>query len=209
MQVGDSFDIGVLNGPTGKASIMALDKASMRIEAKWGERPLLPPDIRLLVGMCRPATVRKLLSTVPTLGVRHLDFVSTGRTDPAYALASIWKDEEWRRRLVEGVEQSFDTYLPAVGVHDSLEDCCRNLPEGGKRLALDVYEGSRRLSEIPIQPRESVILAIGPERGWNQPDRKILTDSGFDLVSLNDKVLRVETAVVVGLTLVLAKMGLY
>jgi len=209
MQKGDSFDIGVINGPTGKALIVGLDKESLQVEASWGERPPLPPDIRLLVGMCRPATVRKLLSTIPTMGVRYLDFVSTGRTDSAYAKASIWKEGEWRRRFVEGVEQSFDTFLPEVEVADSLETYCRKLPERSNRLALDVYEGSRRLSTVSLQKGESITLAIGPERGWSATDRKILVENGFSLVSLNERVLRVETAVIVGLTLVLERLGNY
>ena len=209
MGVGDSFDVGVVNGPTGKATILSLRDDALKVAVEWKERPPLPPDIHLLIGMCRPATVRKILSTAPTLGIRGLHFVRSGRSDPSYARSGIWNDGEWRSRLLEGVEQAFDTFLPEVVVSDSLEEGIQQLPAAKHRLALDVYEGSQPLASVPLEREDSLVLAIGPERGWNEPDRVALRKGGFSLVSLNDRVLRVATAVVVGLTLVLAGMGIY
>lgn len=209
MRRGDSFDVGVVNGPAGKATISALCADELRIEVEWGQRPPLPPPVHLLVGMCRPATARKILGTVPTLGVRQMDFAATARSDPAYARASLWKEKEWRTRVVEGVEQAFDTYVPPVRVQASLADAIASLPDDCLRLALDVYEGSQRLSTIEVPAGVPVCLAIGPERGWDARDRDSLRRAGFDLVSLNDRVLRVETAVTVGLALLLARMGVY
>jgi 16S rRNA U1498 N3-methylase RsmE len=70
MRIGDSFDVGVVNGPVGKATILSLRTDSLMVAVDWKERPPLPPDIHLLIGMCRPATVRKILTTAPTLGIR-------------------------------------------------------------------------------------------------------------------------------------------
>lgn len=207
MQVGDRFDIGVLNGPAGKATVQRLDKESLTVSADWGERPPLPPDLHLLVGLCRPATVRKILSTAPTLGVRSVTFAGTGRSDPDYACSRIWRDGTWRRYLIEGVEQAFDTYRPAVRVHDSLEAALATAPERSERLALDVYESTESLGRHGIDAGRPVLLAIGPERGWNAADRKILLASGCRLCSAGTRVLRVETAVTVGLTLILRAMG--
>ena len=92
----------------------------------------------------------------------------------------------------------------------SLDEAVSSLPQRCRRLALDVYEGDSPLGEVKVDPSEGpVCLAVGPERGWDERDRKILRDSGFELVSLNERVLRVETAVTVGLTLLLHNMGIY
>ena len=207
MKEGDSFDAGVINGPAGKAHIVQLTATEMSVEVEWGARPPLPPPIHLLVGMCRPATARKILTTVPTLGVREVIFCPSGRSDPAYARSSLWTSEEWRTRLIEGVEQAFDTYLPPLHLPDSLGDAVSLLSHDTLRLALDVYEGSARLSAVMPDPQKPVCLAIGPERGWNANDRATLREAGFQLVSLNERVLRIETAVVAGLTLLLNKLG--
>jgi RsmE family RNA methyltransferase len=209
MGVGDTFDVGVVNGPAGKALIESLGEKELEIAVEWGDRPPLPPPVHLLVGMCRPATARKVLTTAPTLGVRSLSFAETGRSDPAYARASLWSGDEWRARLIEGVEQAFDTYVPPVETGAALVDAVAKLPRDGARLALDVYEGTRPLTSVQLGEDSPVCLAIGPERGWNKNDRQLLLKAGFELVSLNERVLRVETAVTVGLTLVLSAMGAY
>jgi len=41
-----------------------------------------------------------------------------------------------------------------------------------------------------------VQLAIGPERGWSNKERRFLRDMGFALAHLGQRVLRVETAMV-------------
>jgi RsmE family RNA methyltransferase len=209
MGVGDCFDVGVVNGVAGKAEITSLDKNEMEICVDWGIRPDLPPPVSLIVGMCRPPAARRILLMVPTLGVRELYFPQAGRSDPAYAKASLWRDNEWESRLIEGAEQAFDTYVPSVKAGDSLADTLDQLPEGRVKLALDLYEASDRLSGIEMDPGQPVILAIGPERGWSKADRELLRESGFQLVSLNDRVLKVETAVTVGLTLLNSKLGVY
>jgi RsmE family RNA methyltransferase len=207
MREGDSFDVGVINGPVGTARIIELSDTELTIKVEWGDRPLLPPPIHLLIGMCRPATARKILTTAPTLGVRELSFLPCGRSDPAYARASLWQGGEWRSRLIEGVEQAFDTYLPALHLPATLADALAGLPADASRLVLDVYEGSQPLSAALIPDGAPAILAIGPERGWNANDRALFRAAGFQMVSLNERVLRVETAVVVGLTLLLNRLG--
>ena len=209
MGVGDQFDVGVVNGPVGKATIHSLEEGRMDIRVGWGDRPPLPPPVILLVGLCRPATARKILTTVPTLGVRQLAFARTARTDPAYPKSSLWTTGEWRTRLLEGVEQSFDTYLPDLALTDTLSEAVAALPVKCRRLALDVYEGTSPLGQARLEPGKPVCLAVGPERGWDARDRKVLTDAGFELVSLNERVLRVETAVTVGLTLLLHNLGIF
>ncbi len=210
MKEGDSCDVGVINGPAGKATLERLDKGEMKVSVEWGEIPPPPPPVYLLVGLCRPATARKILTTVPTLGVRGLLFARTARSDPAYARSSLWTAGEWRQRLIEGCEQAFDTFLPELSLHEELGEAVEQTRQLDCRsFALDVYEGSRALSTVEVTAADPVCLAIGPERGWDANDRAILAGGGFKLVSLNQRVLRVENAVTVGLTLVLQRMGIY
>lgn len=207
LRVGDGFDVGVVNGPAGKAFVEALDGRSLKVRVEWAGYPPEPPPIHLLVGLCRPATVRKILTTVPSLGVREILFPACGRSDAAYGRSRIWRDGEWRQRLIEGVEQGFGTALPEVQRPGSLGEALEWLPAEGRRLALDVYEGTASLS-ASVPSTGPVILAVGPERGWNGDDRKVLRQGGFELVSAGRGVMRVETALVVGLAAVLGGLDL-
>jgi RsmE family RNA methyltransferase len=207
LKPGDHFDVGLVNGPTGKARIVSISASRLELEVTWGDVPALPPPVTLLIGMPRPATARKLLKETPTLGLRRLLFSATGRSDPAYARSRLWTSEEWRKLLQEGVEQAFDTHLPEVVRAASLEEGLAALPEAGTRLALDVYEGTCPLSEA-LPSTGSVVMALGPERGWNRDDRALLRGAGFTLVSMGKRVMRVETAAIAALTLAHARRGL-
>lgn len=202
-KVGDVFDIGVVNGPLGKGRVVGMEP--LTLAASWLERPQLPVPVHLLVGMSRPATMRKVLQTVSTLGVRALYFPVCQRTDPAYARASLWRPEQLRADLQIGAEQAFDTYLPEVRHGLSLAETLALLPTTRRRIGLDLYEARGRMQVGDSgDAEEAVCVAIGPERGWGRGDREVLRANGFELRQLPGRVMRVETAVVAALALVLA-----
>jgi RsmE family RNA methyltransferase len=53
-----------------------------------------------------------------------------------------------------------------------------------------------------------VVLAFGAERGWSAAERALLRESGFTFAHLGERVLRTETACLVAITLIRAKLGL-
>lgn len=200
LQAGDRFDVGVLNGPIGKATVTAVDDQSLTCRVDWAEIPPDPPPLWLLIGLCRPATARKILTTAPTLGVQGIFFLRSGRTDPAYARSRLWRDGTAHSYLHEGLEQAFThTRLPGLSAGLSWREALDSLPDqASARCALDVYEADRLFSPGCASPSEGTVLAIGPERGWNSNDRRTLRDHGFAFFHLGPRVLRVETAVTIG-----------
>lgn len=196
---GDVLDIGVVNGPAGRGTVTRISVDGVDIAASWGSPPPKPPDIRLLVGMPRPQTARKILFEATTLGVRAIHFFASRKSDPAYARSTLWSSGEWRAHLVRGAEQAFDTRIPEVTHGRTLPEIVATLPADAPRLALDVYEGTAPLRET--RPAPPLVLAVGPERGWAADDRETLRAAGFRLVHLGPRVLRVETAVVAALVL--------
>lgn len=210
MGVGDTFDVGAENGPRGKATIVAADGSAVELEVAWQETPQAPPPLDLLIALPRPATARKILTEATTLGVRSMHFFPAEKSDPAFARSRLWSGDGWRDALRLGAEQAFTTYLPPTGLHDDLETALAALPGGVEsiRLAPDVYEATVALSAVePADMHATTVLAIGPERGWGARDRTRLREAGFTFCSLGDRVLRVETATTVALTLLLAGLG--
>ena len=120
MGEGDSLDIGVINGPRGKARIERADDKQITLSLVFGELPPPPPPIHLLVGMCRPQTARKILREVTALGVRRIVFFEGTRSDRSYAKSRLWTTGEWKRHLKEGAEQAFHTQIPEIDWKESL-----------------------------------------------------------------------------------------
>ncbi len=209
---GGSFDVGIIDGPRGKAQVAEIGRDSLTLTFSWGLPPPPLDPITLLVGLPRPQTARKVLQDATALGISTLHFIATERSDPSYAQSTLWTSNEWRRHVIAGAEQAFCTRLPQVSWTHSLTAILATLAHPGGRVALDNYEGTLPLLSYsvsghnPASPPE-LALAIGPERGWSDAERHALRQQGFTLAHLGARVLRTETAVVAALAIVKAKLG--
>lgn len=206
-QPGDRFDCGLINGPRGTGTLVAIGADTLTLSFAWGEPPAPADAITLVLGLPRPQTARDILRDATTLGVAALHFVSTEKSERSYAQSTLWSTGEWQRHLITGAEQAFDTRVPTVTHGDALANVLTHLPAGSTRFALDNYEAAAPLAKCHIISDTSVVLALGPERGWTAADRTLLREHGFTLVHLGARVLRTETAVVAALTLVKAARG--
>lgn len=206
-KVGDSFDTGVIDGPHGKATITAVAKDAISLAFAWGAAPPPRDPIALIIGLPRPQTARAILRDATALGVGALHFVRTEKGEPSYAQSTLWSSGEWRRHVIAGAEQAFDTRLPEVTSGRTLAEVVATLPPAGTRLALDNYESTVALGGIQ-SVTHYVTLAIGAERGWSAAERGLLRQSGFVLTRLGPRVLRTETAAIAALSITRVKLGL-
>lgn len=199
-EVGDSTDVGLVDGPRGKAILKSLDEDEVVFDFTWTEEPpaLLPID--LIVGLSRPQTCRKILQEATTLGVRNILFATTERAEPSYASSKLWTTDEWERLVRAGVEQAFSTRFPAVKFGVSISDCIESTNSTAVRICLDNYEATTSLRDACSQS-QSVVLAVGSERGWTENERELFRQNGFALAHLGDRPLRTETAVVASVSI--------
>jgi RsmE family RNA methyltransferase len=200
---GDLFDAGIVNGPRGKGWIVHIGPDSIALGFETLEGPPPADPIHLVVALPRPQTARKILNEATSLGVASMRFFRSEKGEPGYAASTLWKGLEWRRHLLDGAAQAFDTRLPDIAHDPSLAGSIGALPAAGPRFALDNYEAPRRLR--PASGIRPLALAFGPERGWSADERAVLREAGFVLAHLGPRVLRTETALVAALAI--AKSG--
>jgi len=207
-QPGETFDAGIINGPRGKGTVVAVGPNSLELTFAPELAPAPPTPITLIVGLPRPQTARDILREASTLGVADLHFVRTEKGDPNYAQSTLWTSGEWRQHVIAGAEQAFATQIPEVTHHHtSLCSLLETLGDDGQRLALDNYESAAAFSSA-IFTEAPVLLAFGSERGWSTGERDQLRAAGFTLLNLGSRVLRTETAVIATLAIMRAKLGL-
>jgi RsmE family RNA methyltransferase len=213
---GDAFDVGLVNGPRGRATLTAVQQKFLTLTFTWGEAPPPLSPLTLLIGLPRPQTARKILQDATALGAGALHFVSTERAEPSYAGSTLWSSGEWRRHLVAGAAQAFCTRLPEVTFARKLTEAMTTLPPQAMRVALDNYESPSSLamtlkpfttgnSATPSAP--AVVLALGAERGWSGAERNLLRAHGFALAHLGSRVLRTETACIAAIAIVKSTLG--
>jgi len=205
---GDPFDAGIVNHRRGKGILAAITEDTLTLAFTWTTEPLPVLPLRALVGLPRPQTARKLLQESTSLGVAGLDFFGADKSEPNYAQSPLWTGGEWRRHLVAGAAQAFDTRIPEVTHARSLAAALtsQSVTAARTRVALDVYEGELSLGLVPLAG--PTMLAFGPERGWSAAERNQLRAAGFTLAHLGARVLRVETAVVAATAVVKSRLDL-
>jgi 16S rRNA (uracil1498-N3)-methyltransferase len=130
------------------------------------------------------------------------------------------KAEERRARMQaiagEAANQCGRRVIPRVApVHEGVP---RGGPgvffwEGGGRDSVELKASTalahpdRRRAPHPVRPGEAQVL-IGPEGGFSAEEAESLAAAGWEAFSLGPRILRAETAVVVGTTLVAEALGL-
>lgn len=205
--VGGRFFVGVENGPRGLAEILGVDGGELRFRVDWESETAEPYPIRMILGLPRPQTARRVLQEMTTMGVAAIDFFIPEKGEPSYRQSKLWTEGEWRQYCHLGAEQACSTSIPDVKIHHSLSDCLETL--SGKvnaALALDIYEAEGPFSIWrPSAGTDSVLLALGAERGWSAVERDLLRNHGFKLYHLGGRVLKMDTACMAAVALVLSQ----
>jgi 16S rRNA (uracil1498-N3)-methyltransferase len=197
MRVGDDFFVGVERGKIGKAKILKDDELGMELEVTLHTDSPPPLPLHILIGLPRPQVARRLLRELPSLGPEKVTFFVAEKSEASYQQSSLWTSDEWTRLLREGAEQAFCTWTPEIAHEDSLQSVIETLAKDGNRVALDLYEvtGNYAATSKPA------ILAIGPEGGWTNKEREVLRQYDFQLQSMGERVMRVETAVIAAISI--------
>ncbi len=204
MKEGDSFDVGLVDGPRGKASIVKINRCNIQLQCVFQEEVPQLPQVTMLIGLPRPPSARRILRDITSQGVQELHFVVTDKGEESYLNSRLWSKDEYLRLVREGAEQAFCTRQPTVSIHDSLLSCLDQLEQQADRLVLDNYEASLSLGEY--RPCQSyTILAVGAERGWSATERDLFRQHHFLFANMGERVLRTETACIAGLAIVLEK----
>ena len=131
--------------------------------------------------------------------------------------ASSWRPVMWRRsrsvgplgdgpafqarlhaRMVAALTQSGGAWLPEVHPSAPVGRAVAAAPQG-TRLLLDAA-ASRPLASVKIEGQ--VVIAIGPEGGFDQAERLVMMEAGFTPVRVTGSVLRFETAAIAALAVV-------
>lgn len=203
--IGESFDVGLVNGPRGKATILREEANGLILTFAWGLVPKALDAIILVIGMPRPQTARKILNEAASLGVRALYFVTTEKGDVNYGMSHLWSSGEYKKQIRSGAEQAFCTQLPEVSFGKSLKDVWSTFDSDFTKLALDNYESPSALSQVGVTL--PCVIAIGSERGWSLSERNVFRASNTHLCHLGERVLRTETACVASVSIIKSKLG--
>ncbi|MDA1305677.1 MAG: RsmE family RNA methyltransferase [Acidobacteria bacterium] len=213
---GQEVRVGVIDGPSGIGTVtdVGSDQVTMRcaLEATVPNRP----RVDLLLALPRPKVMRRLWAQLAALGVGRVMLTNAEKVERDYFDTHLLRPEGFRPLLIEGLQQARDTRMPLVTVHKQFRKLLESElavlcleehrivahPDGNGCTVGDALIGIGHGDVSP--PR--VVLAVGPEGGWNAFEIQLLTTHGFTPVSLGPRPLATTTACVALLTLVHASL---
>jgi 16S rRNA (uracil1498-N3)-methyltransferase len=155
--------------------------------------------LELLVPTCRPERASWLVEKATEVGVCAVRFLNTARAPREFGAGTL---ERLRRVGAAAVEQCHRALLPDVtGPHSWREVGALTASFGDCRWFLD--PGPAAGSGREEAAGASGALIVGPEGGLDREEREELQRAGWKPVRLGERILRVETAALVGAAMIL------
>jgi RNA methyltransferase, RsmE family len=197
---GDEIFAGIANGPLFKAKIHKGAEGYTLSE----ERVILdnPPQLNadIYVSFARPQITKRILFEAACFGVKSVNFYPASKGEADYAKSSLFASQEFTEHLIRGAEQACATNIPQVKIFKNLQDTLENIDPNSVKLAPDLYEATSGFPKN-ISPDQKISIVFGSERGFSNPDRDLLRQHDFTLISLGPRTLRTDTAIIAALAL--------
>ncbi len=196
---GQDIRIGVVDGPRGTATVLSIADDGVALRCTLDTTMPPRPSIDLLLAVPRPKVMRRLWAQIAALGVGRIILTNAEKVERNYFDTHILAEDTYRPLLIEGLQQARDTRLPVVSIHRQfkvlIEDQLDDLFGAGLRIVADP-SATAPLNEVVRGSEERILLAIGPEGGWNAFELGLLAAHGFKPAGMGPRTLRTDTAAV-------------
>ena len=205
---GEQIRVGVVEGPTGTATVVENGK-EIRLKCTLSDGIPPAPRVDLLLAMPRPKVMNRLWPVLAALGVGRILVSNAWKTERNYFDTHVLEPSHIREGLIEGLQQARDPRLPQVSVHKQFKKLVEDKLEGFGPYAarLVAHPGEGVFPALAALPKDSrILLAIGPEGGWTPFELELFAAHGFESVSWGPRALRTDTACAVLLGLIHAAL---
>ena len=211
VEPGHQLRIGVLDGPRGTATVQAVGDETVALRCELEAEIPPRPNVDLLLAVARPKVMRRLWAQIAALGVGQIILTNAERVERPYFDTHILEPDTYRPLLIEGLQQARDTRLPIVSIHRQfrplVEDRLDDLFGTGLRVVADPSAATPLGDVARGRGEKRMLLAIGPEGGWNAFELGLLEAHGFQKAGLGPRTLRTDTACVALLALAHSAVG--
>jgi 16S rRNA (uracil1498-N3)-methyltransferase len=207
LELGESVVLFDGYGATAPAILCEVERRCVgaRAEAvEYHDRP--SPALHVVSALPRGDRLAQLLSMATQLGMSSFRPLQCQR---GVARPRAGARERWERILREACKQSRRAWLPEIGepcAPQVIATLSANATLSAKRSAVVLLDPSgARSASVVAEPKlrdaEAIWLVIGPEGGLDEDERAQMFSDGALALTLSEGILRIETAVAAGLTL--------
>lgn len=214
LRPGDTIHVFDGSGIEYEASIISSDKsrATARINTSFQNKTEPETRVTLFQGVPKGEKMELIIQKGVELGVHSIVPVITSRTVVKLNKKdSEKKAERWTKISIEAAKQCRRAYVPQILEPISFDEALVKAEDFSAALLLYENEGKKCLKErlkcYNINEIKDIALFVGPEGGFTLEEVRNYTDKGYDIVSLGKRILRVETATISVLSIIMYEMG--
>ncbi|MHB0998700.1 MAG: RsmE family RNA methyltransferase [Armatimonadota bacterium] len=166
------------------------------------------PGVRITLVQSLPKgeKLEFILQKGTEIGISSFLIITTRRSVPTISADKLPKRlDRWRSIVKEAAEQSGRARVPDVDGIFKLKDALAHVK--GEAKGLIAWEEEKEIS-LPslmsdLSGSKEIFLFIGPEGGFDPEEVSLASNSGAAPVSLGPRILRTETAAIVGSALLI------
>ena len=203
VQPGAVLRAGIVDGPRGHATVLAVAPDSVRLHIDCNEPgrdldggPDAGHDV-LLLAVPRPKVLARILEHAAALGYRHIVLFRSWKVEKSHLGSRALRPEVQRAHLLLGLEQGQRTHLPEVHFfalfRPFVEDQLAVLPLPAHRFCAHPAAATAT-AELRLSQGAPFALALGPDGGFVPYEVEQLAARGFLPVRLSGSPLRTESA---------------
>jgi 16S rRNA (uracil1498-N3)-methyltransferase len=202
----EAFTVRDASGAYFRASVKAYDdKGGLAVAyERMGRSPEASVDIVLACAILARQRMQVIMQKATELGVRRIVPLLTAHSVPSAAVQQE-QPHAWPGHIARAAKQCRRSSLPHLLAPTTLEAFLTSPLLAAAELKLYLDDRSDP-SPLPTSPPKRIVLFVGPEGGFSDGERERLSAHARPWV-LGGRVLRAETAAIVGLTAVHAMWG--
>lgn len=164
-----------------------------------------PLAINLLVAVIANDKMDLLIQKAVELGVAKISPLFSERCQRLKSERMTNRVEHWQKIIIAACEQSGRAVVPQLVEPQEFNSAILQAA-GVVKWILSPHHLSAEYNLSP-EAVTSVDLAVGPEGGFSEEEIKTAHDCGFSSRQLGTRILRAETAVIAGISILQAQLG--
>lgn len=183
------------------AEVEEVEANRTRLRPLQSVQETIETQLILGLGLTRSETFEFLVQKATELGVTEIQPLLTRRSQPLPSDRLEKKHQRWEAIAREALKQCKGGILPHISYPLPLEEALLKNVRGLKFYLDEVSQQYFRDILLGSRAGEVYLLA-GPEGGWEKEEKEQMERAGFKGLSLVNRVLRTETAVLAALSLI-------
>jgi 16S rRNA (uracil1498-N3)-methyltransferase len=178
--------------------------AELRVLERTASPAAAGPEITLLVGIPKGDKMELVVQKATELGATRIVPMRTARSiGPAEITRQAARRQRWIKIAREAARQCGRNDVPDVAAPVELAAAIAAAPQDALRLLFwEESRGVRLRDRLPAERPARIVVAVGPEGGFEASEVEIARQAGFEVVGLGPRTLRAETAALAVLAVV-------